>query len=95
MNKEELLLLRKQILDAVSPLVLNGEGDARSQLELLLGVIRSGGGGADIYRRAYELANGLEDPGDRASALLELLSEVELDIEHTGTDNDEASEQIS
>lgn len=89
MDKNELLLLRKQILETVSPLVLNGEGDARSQLGLLLDVIRSGGGGADIYKKAYELANGIEDQGERASALLELLSEVELDIERADIGDEE------
>lgn len=79
MNQEQLESLKNQILSDVTPLVL-ADTDNTSRFDLLLRIIKSGGGTGDIYNRAYESAKQIQDRDEQLDSLLALLDEVEFDI---------------
>lgn len=79
MNQEQLESLKNQILSDVTPLVL-ADTDNTSRFDLLLRIIKSGGGTGDIYNRAYESAKQIQDRDEQLDSLLALLDEVEFDM---------------
>lgn len=79
MSNSELLSLRTQILSDIVPLVLESTGDTADRFSLLLRIIQAGNASGDIYRRAYESAQKIEDVNDRLEALLSLLDEIDFD----------------
>lgn len=83
MTHEELLALRQQLLNDITPLVLEGSGDDTDKFDLLLRLIQSGGASSDVYRRAYESAKHLEDNETKVASLLALLDEVDFEISNS------------
>lgn len=80
MNREELLALRTQILDATVPLVLESESLGDDKFSLILRLIHGGNATGEVYQKAYETAQAINDKEDRLSALLGLLDEVDIDL---------------
>jgi len=78
MSKEQLLSLREQIMNDITPLALEGSGGAAS-FGILLRVIQAGNATADVYSRAYESAKAIQDKDQRLDALLSLLDEIDFD----------------
>ncbi len=81
MNKEELLGLRERILAATVPLVLETAANGTEKFSLLVRIIHAGNASSEIYTKAYEAAQAIEDKDERLSALMDLLDEVELDVD--------------
>jgi len=80
MNREQLLALRKQILDATVPLVLESESLGDDKFSLMLRLIHAGNASGEVYQKAYEAAQAIQDKEERLSALLGLLDEVDIDL---------------
>lgn len=80
MHKDELLGLRKQIIESAQNIALNGSGSLSERLEILLGVIRSGDADINLLTKTFEIIQQLETDDDRLSGLLDLLYEVDADI---------------
>jgi hypothetical protein len=80
MNKEQLLALRQQITDTLSPLILDGDGSPEERVDFLMNIVRLGNADQAIYAKTFETINQLQDVSQKTNLLLELLSEVESDI---------------
>lgn len=89
MSKEQLLSLREQIMNDITPLALEGGGGAAS-FGILLRVIQAGNASADIYSKAYESARAIQDKDQRLDALLSLLDEIDFDATRSVTQGENA-----
>lgn len=85
MTNSELLSLREQVLKDVMPLVLESTNAGPDRFSLLLRIIQAGNASSEIYKRAYETANKIEDSDDRLQALLSLLDEIDIDANQQQT----------
>jgi hypothetical protein len=79
MKKDELLKVRSEIIKNTLPVVLGDMDDKYAQFEILLRVIQSGSASdADIFKKAYDIAQSLEDQNTRLDSLMRLLDEVDI-----------------
>lgn len=90
MSKEQLLSLREQIMNDITPLALDGGGGAAS-FGILLRVIQAGNATGDVYAKAYESAKQIQDKDQRLNALLSLLDEIDFDTTRSVTREDESA----
>lgn len=81
MDREHLIVVRQRILDSLLPLIMDGDGEPAERFSLIVSAIRAGAGTDELYDKAFEIANAIEDAGDKRAALYELLGEVEADME--------------
>ena len=91
MNKDELIALRERLLAEITPLVIENAGDGVDRFSLLLRVMQGGHATSQIYAKAFESANSIDQSPDRLEALLALLDEVEVDID---SDSDKADQSV-
>jgi ribosomal protein L12E/L44/L45/RPP1/RPP2 len=61
------------------PLVLDTSVNGGDRFSLLLRLIQAGNASEEVYRRAYESAQQIEDANERLDALISLLDEVDFD----------------
>lgn len=96
MNREHLVAMRQQVLDLLLPLIMNGEGEPTERFSLIISAIRAGAGTDDLYNKAFEVANSIEDAEEKRMALYDLLGEIEADIDQlddTSIEVNSSSEQ--
>lgn len=80
MNQDELIALRKKILNDVMPLVVEGVENTPDRFTLLLRIIQSGDASADVFQKAYESAASIEEKDEKLSALMSLLDEIDFSL---------------
>ena len=80
MSQNELLSLRKRIVDDVIPLAIDGADNPPDRFEVLLRIIQSGNASMAVYERAYEVAKSIEDSDDKLTALMSLVEEIDTDL---------------
>jgi uncharacterized membrane protein len=85
MNKEELLNIRKQIMDASLPLLLESNAAPEDRFDILLRFIRlnSATKTSALYKSAYDTALSFEDSSARLDALMRLLGEVDTQLDNS------------
>lgn len=99
--KSDFLQLREDILKSLEPLALDIDGDPETKFRVLLQVIRFNAGimsedMANLCRRAYESAQGIEDARDRFEALSSLLEVVDDGLwSEDASSEDSGDEQLS
>ena len=86
MDKNELTSLRNEIVSVITPLSINEIENPYDQFQMMIRLIQSGNVSKDIYRKAFECANSIEDSQDKLEALMTLLDEIDIDI--SSSDND-------
>lgn len=77
MNKEELLELRRRIVDQTKRLALESDTDPTEKLQVLMGLVRSGDVSADVMNKTYETAEQLPEDASKMDAFLDLLYEID------------------
>lgn len=91
-DQKELVDLRGQIINELTPLMENAAIDPQQKFEILL--LASRGGNKDSLRSAHEAALKIEDENSRLDALMDLLEEVDFQLqpgEESTKDNAEQS----
>jgi len=81
MTREALLELRKNINDALLPLVLEGDHDPAEQASLILGMLQAGNQDEKLFRRALETISKIDDKEQKTDFLFQLLGEVEVGLQ--------------
>lgn len=81
MDSGELLKLRDEILVSIRSMALDNVGGGPEAFDVLYRAIQIGGGNLSIYRKAYEVANSIEDPQGKLDALMMLVDEINIDTE--------------
>lgn len=81
MESVELLKLRDEILVSIQSMALDSIGGGPEAFDVLYRAIQIGGGNLSIYRKAYEVANSIEDPQGKLDALMLLVDEINIDTE--------------
>ena len=84
MDKNQLLELREKIVQRTQQLALTSEAPAVDRLQVLLGIVRSGGANSEILSKAYELTESIETDEAKLSALLDLLYEIDEQLSNEG-----------
>lgn len=87
MNKDELLKLRKQLVDKTRQTALSGADGPAESMAILMGLIRSGDTSSDIMNKAAMLAEQLPEE-DRVDAYLDLIYEIDAQL---GDSNEEST----
>jgi hypothetical protein len=80
MDQNQLVALKKRIVNDIVPLALNSENSS-DRFELLLRVIQAGGANGEMYSKAYESAKQIQDKDQQLNSLLALLDELDLDTQ--------------
>ena len=80
MQKDQLLELRRKIVQTAQDIALHGEGTPEERLQVLLDVVRSGDASIDVLTKVYELSGEIESDDEKLTALLDLLYEVDVKI---------------
>ena len=80
MDQNQLVALKKRIVNDIVPLALNSENSS-DRFELLLRVIQAGGASGEMYSKAYESAKQIQDKDQQLDSLLALLDELDLDTQ--------------
>ena len=93
MNKNELITLKERLLADITPLVINGADDGADRFSVLLRIIQSGQATSEVYSRAYESANTIEEGSEKLNALLALLDEIEVDLSRSEDEEVSVDEQ--
>lgn len=94
MSQNELLALRKKILDDVIPLAIDGVDNTPDRFELLLRIIQSGNADTAVYERAYDAAKSIENSDDKLAALMSLVDEIDVDLQAEGEGTGDAHADI-
>ena len=81
MTQDELLALRKRIIDDVVPLAVDNVGDSPDRFELLLRLIQAGNTSSAVYQKAYDAAKTIEDKDDKLNALMALVDEIDFELQ--------------
>jgi len=95
MQKEQLLELRRKILESTQEVALRGEGSPAETLQVLLSIVRSGDASVEVLMKVYELAMLSENDSDKLTALLDVLYEVDAKLsaeDEADTHSKEASQ---
>lgn len=81
MNREKLLEYRGRVMEAILPGLLGDLPDKRGQLETLMRLLEVGAiRNEDVYEKALNLANEIEDGSDKQNALLRILGEIDAEL---------------
>lgn len=91
MIKDELLALRKEIVESARNVALDGDAPAEVRLPIILELLR-GDNNVQLLRKAYELANQINDQSGKIEALLDILAEVD---ERLAGDEDSESQELA
>jgi hypothetical protein len=97
MQKEQLLELRRKIVQSTQEIALRGEGSPAERLQVLLSIVRNGDASIEVLSKAYELAQASDSDDDKLAALLDVLYEVDAKLSaepaESGTVDTQVSEQ--
>lgn len=93
MDQNQLMALKKRIVNDIVPLALNSESSS-DRFELLLRVIQAGGASSEMYSKAYESAKQIQDKDQQLDSLLALLDELDLDTQLTSSEQTEATPSV-
>lgn len=77
MDKNRLLDLRTKIVQRAQQLAMESQAPATERLQVLLGLIRSGGADLEVLTKAYELTESVENDEGKLSTLIDVLYEVD------------------
>ncbi len=93
MQHQELLGIRKQILDSALPLILESRATPEERFDLTLRFMQLSGGdwAVELYRKAYEMAVSFDSSEDKLDALLRLLGEIDMTIDSQSEDDPDSS----
>lgn len=81
MTRDELIALKAKILADIKPLAIEAVGDDVDQFDLLIKIIQTGASSAEVYNKAYTVAQGIESVQDKLDALMILIDEIDFEIQ--------------
>ena len=93
MNQDELIALRKKILNDVMPLVVDGVDNTPDRFTLLLRIIQSGDASPTVFEKAYESAASIEEKDEKLSALMSLLDEIDFNLVAPDEESESSTEE--
>ena len=80
MRKEDLLELRKLAVESAEKLAVAGSGSVENRLRILVDMITNGDASIDASRKAYELAESIEDDDRKLDVLLDIIYGIDQNI---------------
>lgn len=95
MTQDELIALRKRILEDVVPLAVDSVDNSPDRFELLLRIVQSGNASANVYQKAYDTARAIEDKDEKLDALMSLVDEIDFELQSDVPETDTADTQPS
>lgn len=79
MNKDDLLKLRQNVVEAAQTAAVDGDAPAEVRLPIVLELARDSSD-ISLLRKAYELAGQIEEQGARVDALLDVLAAIDEQV---------------
>lgn len=92
-KQQQLLEIKRKILDTLVPLVVNQDGEPTERAETVLSLIDLGNSSPDLYNSALEIVNKVEDTALRTDYLMRLLGSVQADLSDEVTEEAEQPQQ--
>lgn len=80
MTHDELIALRTKILTDIQPLAIGMVESESDQFDLLLRIIQTGVAGAEVYNKAYTVAQSIENVQDRLDSLMAIVDEIDFEV---------------
>ncbi|MCL2870004.1 hypothetical protein FWF48_04380 [Candidatus Saccharibacteria bacterium] len=81
MDKDKLLTLREKILSKSLPLVMGDNDNKQAQFETILRIIQAETiNNEDIYEKAFDVADSIDDESAKMDAMMRLLDEIDYQL---------------
>ena len=77
MDQTGLVSLRKQIVNQMQQMAFDGDGEPNARLQIMLEMMRSDSATTDMFPKAYEVAQQIEDSDEKMNAMLDLIFEID------------------
>jgi hypothetical protein len=79
-TQQQLLEVKRKILDSLVPLVISQDGDSAERAETVLSLIQLGNSSVDLYSSAYDIINSVEDKAIKTDLFMRLLGSVQVSL---------------
>ena len=84
-KQQQLLEVKRKILEHLVPLVINQGGDPSERADTVLSIIELGNSSADLFDKALSIINTVEDNSLRTDFLMRLLGNVQAELSIDGS----------
>lgn len=80
MNNDQLAGIREKLVKEIEELALSGSGDPVSRFQVILEMIRAGRGAGELFEKASDLLELVEDEEEKMDLMLDLVAEIDKKI---------------
>lgn len=92
---QDLSDLRTKIVDSVQELALKNEGDPLARTQVMLEMMRADTASSEVYIKAYEVAQQIEDANERMDVMLDIIFEIDRKVAASQLDSEKVEEPTS
>lgn len=79
-KQQQLLEVKRNILDSLVPLVIESDGDPNERADTVLSIIELGNASVELFNKALEIITRIEDTSIKTDFLMRLLGNVQSEL---------------